>query len=382
MSDIEELYKSILSEEKKTEADFSVKEIWNIVCEYVSYLWKKKLIIIICGVSFGLLGILYAVTKNIQYTSTYIFSLEGGRGGGSISSLTSFSSLFGLGGGSMGAFSGDNLVELMKTRAMVERTLLREVPDLEPKMNFMEYCILVDSARVKCAEIERKPGKFTLCDVNFPLNQERKSFTRQQDSFLMAIANGLAEKIDVIKNDKKLSFVTFSFSYADEAFSKKFADAYVDEVSTFYIDTKTALSRKNIESFERQADSIRKEYDKALSSRAYYADENVNAARQVVGVQIQKKQTDIQILGTGYAEMIKNIEVLKLDLAKESPLIQIIQEPHFPLDNDKVGKLRSLIKFGFVGGFLSCFILCGIYFIKTSMKKEEESNNLPVESKG
>ena len=377
MSDIEEFYKSIMEEDKKSGSNISFKEIWAVVCEYVAYLWSKKIIVIICGVSFGILGLVYSWVRKVDYTSTYIFSIEGGSGSGG-SSFSSLSSLFGFGGGSMGAFSGDNLVELMKTRAMVEKTLLREVPGMEEKMNFMEYCLLVDSARVKCGEEEKKPGVVTVCDVTFPLGQERKTFTRAQDSILMATACELAKNISVAKNDKKLSFVTFSFVYGDEDFSKRFADAFVDEVSSFYVDTKTALSRKNIASFQKQADSIRREYDMALSSRAYYADENVNAARQVVGVQIQKKQTDIQILGTAYAEMIKNIEVLKLDLAKESPLIQIIQEPILPLENNKMRKLKGLVGGGFLGGFLSCLILCGVYFLKNAMK-EDSQNNLPAE---
>ncbi|MCB9017862.1 MAG: lipopolysaccharide biosynthesis protein [Prevotellaceae bacterium] len=377
MSDIEEFYKSIMEEDKKSGSNISFKEIWAVVCEYVAYLWSKKIIVIICGVSFGILGLVYSLVRKVDYTSTYIFSIEGGSGGGA-SSFSSLSSLFGLGGGSMGAFSGDNLVELMKTRAMVEKTLLREVPDMEEKMNFMEYCLLVDSARVKCGEEEKKPDVVTICDVTFPLGQERKSFTRAQDSILMATAFELTKNISVAKNDKKLSFVTFSFVHGNEEFSKKFADAFVDEVSSFYVDTKTALSRKNIASFQKQADSIRREYDMALSSRAYYADENVNAARQVVGVQIQKKQTDIQILGTAYAEMIKNIEVLKLDLAKESPLIQIIQEPVLPLENNKMRKLKGLVGGGFLGGFLSCLALCGVCFLKNAMK-EESHDNLPAE---
>jgi hypothetical protein len=194
----------------------------------------------------------------------------------------------------------------------------------------------------------------------------------------------LQDNISVAKVDKKLSFVRFSITYPNEMFSKYFAEALLKEVSAFYVETKTELSRKNIVSLQLQADSVRRELDKALSSRAYYADENINPAKQIVGVHLQKRQMDIQIYGAAYAEMIKNIEILKLDLARETPLIQVIDEPVFPLYNDKMRKLKGLIIGGFIGGFLSCgFLLAFLYFQKLwkEMNEEEDTEeNISVNS--
>mgnify|MGYP003297570645 FL=1 len=127
---------------------------------------------------------------------------------------------------------------------------------------------------------------------------------------------------------------------------------------------------------------MRRELDKALSSRAYYADGNMNAARQIVGVQLRKLETDIQILATSYAEMIKNIEVLKLDLARETPLIQIIDSPIFPLPNDKMRKAKWIVIGGFLGGFLSCLALVAFcYYLQLKEQMSTEVTTLPADKK-
>ena len=251
----------------------------------------------------------------------------------------------------------------------------------------MEYSLICDSVRASCLERDSKEGeeeeRVSICDVEFPYGQSRSSFSRVQDSILLSKAGALLQtNVMVEKRDKKLSYVEYVFTYPDEAFAKAFATSHLNQVSSFYVNTKTELSRLNIESFQDQADSVRRELDKALSSRAYYADGNMNAARQIVGVQLRKLETDIQILATSYAEMIKNIEVLKLDLARETPLIQIIDSPIFPLPNDKMRKAKGIVVGGFLGGFLSCLALVAFcYYLQLKEQMSVEVTTLPTEKK-
>jgi hypothetical protein len=373
MTESEEYQKSLLNK-NGTDDEMSLKELIATIRTYWDYLWRKKWIIVICGLLGGSLGLLYAVTKKINYTATYVFSIEGGNSSGG--GLTSLLGTFGLGGSTLGAFSGDNVVELLKSRRLIEKALLSPIAIDGVERTFMEYYIEMDSLRKNCDSYEKKNDRISVCEISYPLDQKRETFTRAQDSLLLnTSATLLKENIFVAKVDKKLSFVKFSVTSSNELFSQCFSEVLLKEVSTFYIDTKTSLSRKNIELLQLQADSVRRELDNALSSRAYYADEHMNAARQIVGVQLRKREMDIQIYGTAYAEMIKNIELLKLDLARETPLIQVIDAPLLPLENDKMGKLKGLVMGGFLGGFFSCLLILGIFYIKNlevDNQKEEE----------
>lgn len=383
MADLDELYKSLLGETK--EESISLNDIIKTLKVYWDFLLKRWWIVVICGLLGGALGLVYACLRTTNYEARYVFTIGGSSS--SSSGMGSLTALLGLGSTSMGAFSGDNILELFKSRSLMENTLLSPIEYNGDTITFMEYSLICDSVRARCLEREpeesEKMEKISICDVEFPYGQSRSSFSRVQDSILLSKARALLQtNVMVEKRDKKLSYVEYVFTYPDEAFAKAFATSHLNQVSSFYVNTKTELSRLNIESFQDQADSVRRELDKALSSRAYYADGNMNAARQIVGVQLRKLETDIQILATSYAEMIKNIEVLKLDLARETPLIQIIDSPIFPLPNDKMRKAKWIVIGGFFGGFLSCLALVAFcYYLQLKEQMSTEVTTLPADKK-
>lgn len=370
----------LLQTEEYSQSKISFTDIKRIIKDYCSYLWDKKWIIVVAGIIGVIIGIIHTSIYKPTYTATYKFSIESKSGGGS--GLGALSMLAGF-GSSSGTFSGDNLVELFRSRSLVEMALLKPIIIEKDTMNLLEYKILADSLRLKCDEInaEIDPSKYhiaTLCDVTFPYGQNRDSFTREQDSIIMIIASGMMQKeITIEKLDKKLSYANFSVSSKDERFAKEFSAAMINTVFDFYLKSKRDKTQRNIDEFQSRADSIRKELNKSLYAVAHYRDLNMNPSKNVLGVEQLKYQTDIQINTAAYSEIVKNIEVMKLDMAKSEPLIQEIDVPRYPLENDKKGKVKTGIKYGFVMGFLAIFVLCGIHFFQKLNSKEEGEN--PVE---
>ena len=371
MSELDELYKALL-ENEKTSPTMSFNDIVKVLKEYWGYLWSKKWIIIAVAVLGGIFGFIYAINKKITYTAFYSFTVGGSsNSSGGISNITA---LLGMGGGSMDAFSGDNVLELLKSKTLMQNTLLTPCVYNGDTITFMEYALICDSVRVMCEKgvVERKDDRVSICDVHYPVGQSRETFSREQDSILMEKTNAILEKnVSTFRRDKKLSYMEYGFSYGDEGFAKKFSAAHLAEATKFYENTKTKLTRENLESFQSQADSVRTQLDRALSRRAAYLDGNRNASGQFVSAHAQKLEMDVQILATTYAEMMKNIQVLKLDLARQTPLIQIIDSPVLPLANDKTRKLKSIAIAGFAGGFLSCLFFIAFYYVRQRLKGEE-----------
>lgn len=369
-------------EKEEQSNPISMADIIKKVKEISSYIWSKKLIVIIAGVLGAILGLLSAIFQKVDYTATYKFTIESNSGGGAGNSLLS---LVGLGSGEgASAFSGNNLMELIKSRTMVENALLSAVNINGEDMTLIEYKFVCDSVREKCKTYEPKEDAKTvsICEIHYPLGQNRKTFSRAQDSLLMSIsASMLKNSIDVDKIDKKLNFVDFSFTSKDESFSKLFATALLKEVNDFYVATRTERTNTNIKSFTVRADSIRKEMDKALYRVASVRDANLNGVAKVQ-VERLKYETEARINSEAYTEIMKNIEVMKLDLARETPLIKVIDEPIYPLANNKKGKLSSMIKFGIAFGFLSVLGLACMYYISSLKTEEEENKNKSLEKVG
>jgi hypothetical protein len=90
------------------------------------------------------------------------------------------------------------------------------------------------------------------------------------------------------------------------------------------------------------------------------ADANLNPAFQTPTVGIQRKQTDITVLATAYGELLKNLELAKFNLLRETPLIQVIDTPLLPLENKKIGRLTGGIFFAFAFGVMAvCWFSLG-----------------------
>jgi hypothetical protein len=332
-----------------------IKEMWK-------YLLSKWVTIVIVGVLSASLGLVYSLVKKTEYKAMLSFSvIEKSSSGGGLSALAG---QFGFTISSSGeeVFSGSNMIELLQSRNLIERTLLSEVEPNGKRCRLIEYYRELNPPKDK--DLISK-------SISYPLGVDRGDFTRVQDSLLYALNQKITTKKLVIDKQKKdVNIINISFINRDELFAKLFTEKLISIVSEFYIQTKTKNIKGNLEMMEGRADSIRKEYEQALSDQAIYSDQNMNPARMSVMVERQKIQTKIQLTGTTYAELVKNIEILKLDLAQQTPLIQVIDAPIMPLEEERVGKAKGIVLGGFLGGFLIVVWLLAVYFYKQIMQEQ------------
>lgn len=329
-----------------------IKEIWK-------YLLSKWKIIVIVGISSAMLFLVYnSFIKKKEYVAKLTFAIiEKSSSGGGLSSLAGQFG-FSVGGGGEGVFSGSNILELLKSRNLIERALLNETVINGKTYRLIDYYREINPPKNKDKNL-----------ITFPLGLERENFSREQDSLLNIYYKQITtDKLSVAKEKKDVNINNITYYNKDELFAKLFTETLINVVSDFYIQTKTQTTRVNLEMMEKRADSMKHEYEKALEGRALFADQNINPARQIMTVEQQKYQTTIQLTGTAYAKLVENIEILKLDLAQETPLIQIIDKPIMPLYKSGWGKIKSIVVGGVLGGFLIVTWLLLVYFYKRIMQ--------------
>lgn len=319
----------------------SLGELLNKLRFYFAYIRSKWRLLIIVGVFGAALGILYAFLDTPRYKGELSFVLSGGSASGGLAGLAG---QFGLDLGSSsseGAFQGDNIVELLKSRKIVRRALFRTVQD---SSDVLANLIARESGLAK------KWMKKEYLRQSFPFARSEFKQTPVQDSLLRELHTFISDKSLVIKkNDKKLSFYNVSATSSSEIFSVFFTRSLVNEAIQFYIETKTKTAKDNLNMLQHEADSLRFLLGGAVGSVASATDEtfNLNSALQVNRTSLQKSQIQVEVLGTAYGEVVKNLEIAKITLQKETPLVQVIDEPGLPLKVDKTGKLK-----GAVTGFL------------------------------
>jgi hypothetical protein len=352
----------MIAKEPIIKDEITLKELYDRFKEWYDYFLLKWKIIVLAGIIGGILGLGYAFLKKPIYTAVLTFALEGDKSSGS-SGVLSLASQFGisLGGSGGSIFEGSNLNELFKSRNMVEQTLLKPVLYKGSSISFAEFYIQNNKWRDTW---NKKPQ---YANIQFLPNAKRENFTRVQDSILGVIYGDLSKtSLTVGQKDKKVDIITMEVTSGNEQFSKDFCEALALEVSQFYVSTKSKKARLNMEILERQTDSIREELNNAISGVATANDRtfNLNPALNVHRVTSSRKQVDVQANAAILTELVKQTELAKVSLRRETPLIQILDKPILPLKVVKFGKLKGLIVGGFIGGFSALLILFGIIRIK------------------
>ena len=336
--------------------EISLKELIEKGKEWFSYLLSQWKIIVLAGIIGAALGLAYSFTKKPIYTATLSFALEDEKSGGGLGGALGLASSFGidLGGGGGSIFTGSNLTELFKSRSMVEQTLLTPVLYNGKTISLAEMYIQENEWRENW---EKKPQ---LKAIQFLPETKRKYFTRVHDSIMGVMYTNLSKTgLSVGQKDKKISIITIDVNSTNELFSKYFTEALVKEVSDFYVTTKSKKARMNMDILERQTDSIRGELNGAITGVAVANDNTfmLNPALNVRRAPSARRQVDVQANTAILTELVKQSELAKVTLRKETPLIQVIDQPILPLKKEKFGKAKGIVLGGFLAGFLTVLVL-------------------------
>ncbi len=331
--------------------ELSLKEILVIIKRWYSFLLSKFVLIIIAGIIGGGCGLLYAWISKPKYEASLSFILA--NNDQTASGVIGLASQFGidLGGGSNDVFTGNNIIALMKSRKMVQETLLKKPAESNQSLLNI-FC--VDK------ELPQAWKKDPKLKTVYPFPDSISQMSMVQDSMFRDIYDGIQKKyLDVSMPDKDKNIYNVVTISNNQIFSYYLTTYLVNVTSAFYIDTKTSVAQQNLKMLQHEADSLRLLLGNTITTAAAQTDItfNLNPAYQVQRSGAQQSQVSASALGQAYGQVLQNLEIAKITLQKETPLYQIVDEPQLPLVMQKPGKLISLIIGGVLGGFLMCAFL-------------------------
>ncbi len=344
---------------------FTLKEVFQNISEWIAFFLSKWKILILSGIIGIALGALVSIFKKPVFHAETSFVLEEGDAGG-MGQMSGLASLVGVNLGSLGStsglFQGDNIMELYRSDRMLDETLLSK---------FDENELLIDRF-VTFEELDKKwASRVDIPSMDFSVPREQ--FTVSQDSVVKEVAKLIREnQLKVAKPDRKLSIIQVSISSKDEGYAKVFNERLVQNVNTFYLETKTKKSGENLGILQSQADSVRKILDESIGAYAMATDRvpNANPLLSTATIETKKRQIDVQATGAVYEEIVKNLEIAKVNHRNNSPLIQIIDSPRFPLERSEVRLVKGMVLGCIIVGLLTLFVF---YFRRLYQKHVQES---------
>ena len=331
------------------------------IYSWIAIIKKRWWIFLLVGTAAGTAGFFYAQSQKPKYQSRLTFALDDGGSEGGLGGALSLAAQFGLNlGGGKDVFAGENIIEIIKSRRMVERVLL-SVDNFENKpTTLIEFFINKSGLRTRTKD----PA---VAAIHFPVGQTKETLTYLQDSVLYATYNEFVNNyIAAQKPDRKLNIFEVNVTSVDERFTKIFTDRLVNETNNFYVELSSKKSRQTLEILEERVASMKGNLNSSISSKASTQDANLNPAFAAAQVPVLKQQVNMQVYGGAYAEMFKNLELARFQYLKEVPLMQIIDAADYPMKKIKKSRLVTAIIFSVLAVVFTFFIFWAQSIFKTA----------------
>ncbi len=332
----------IESQKVAREDELSLREIIQKFRYGFRFVLSRWYVIVLFAITGGIAGYFYNSKKETLYTAVCTFVVEGGQPAGSQATglaalLTGSTST----SGGAGLFQGSTLISLYTTRLMLEKTLFSSVRFKGKNILLMDWYLQINRLGSQWSKVPSKQKPAMLAS---------------------AIGKIQAEYVKV----SSANFVTVIVKSPNELFSKAFAEKLIETVNKFYITTKTKKSLNNLNILQKQADSLRRILTISMRDAAASADAypNANPALRVLGVQAQRKAVDVQSTTALYSGVISNLETTKLELRKETPLIEIVDKPVLPLSQEVPNLVTGLIMGALLSSLLGIVVILAQLFYK------------------
>ncbi len=340
--------------ENNTVATLKMGDLMNGVVDFFKALiasWKQALFLMIACV---LLATIYYFIQKPKYEGTASFILEekGSSMGGSLSGLASqFGVDIGSLTGSAGLFAGDNILDILKSRTIIEKVLLSKIDSSNTNIKLADLYLDWSKLKSKWAD---KEG---LANLSFDNCAPGKPNSRLQDSVLFVIYQKLSKKnITVERINKKGSIIEVTTVSQSEVFSKLFSERLVAETMKMYIDIKTGTAQKNIHRLEQRSDSLMQVLNSKSFKSASLQVLDANIAYKSAAVPVEVSQRDKTVTYALYTEIMKNLEASRMALAGQTPIINLLDNSKYPLEDQKFS-FGILLAIGIIAGLLINFVI-------------------------
>lgn len=328
----------------------NLKDVIISVRNYMIELKNKIFLIFSIVLIFLIVGYFYSISKNDKYVATISFIVEDKTQGFNVNSMSGIASQFGfdLGGNSTSSFSQQNVIELLKSRKIIESTLNQYSIISDVNSKFLDHYIEINSL-IKDS---------SLLNVNETYIDSITSVVWKQ------ILKG---KLSLTYQNDDASILNLSYVSLNPEFAKKFSEGLIHQMSDMYSKYQTEKTRLSLNNLQNRSDSVFYELQQSERNLARVKDRNMRVITSSGRLDEIKFMREVQVLNAMYLELIKNLEIVKMNLLEDTPIIQIVDYPILPLESEKRPTIFWMIIFGSTGFLVSFFSVVLRKLIKNTL---------------
>lgn len=319
------------------EKDQSLRDMLLLMREYAWELLKNAYWFPI--VAIVLMGLTYFKTRGlpIYYTATVSMMINDDKP--ALSGIMQLAGQLGLGGGG-GELRSEKIADLLSSQNMIYNALLKKITINGKKdLLFNHYLDLFKSQEQTDTDTLTNGFRF----VEKPI----ASFTLQENTVAKFIYSNIINQYLSI-NTGKSGIIRANCRTSSEAFSKEFVEALANTLSGYYTNKAVEQQERTYKIVRERCDSLERALYSAEYGMANWIDENKAVLRAGTlparrAIKQDQFKREAEILNVMYVEAIKNRELAHINLLMNTPIIQIIDYPLYPLNKEFPNRRSSFI---------------------------------------
>lgn len=330
----------------------------DIVLQFLKQSRKR---VSIWGGSFFVLGILFAMSKQNEYTAIVKVMPElktsAAASTGGLGDLKSLAGLAGINLGSLGgtseAIRPDLYPDIIKSIPLSLYLLKQSVLPIDAKKTeTLEDYFIANERKGFIGFIsgffrepaEKQERDHILTQPNLPLK-----LTQQQERLCKIINERVLAEMD-----KKSGIITITAEMPDPIISATVARQTLDYLTNYVTSYRTGKARKQVQFLADQVKGARQRYELSELELSAYRDKNRNVFLNTAKIEEQRMQADYLLAQGVYSDLSKQLEQAKIKVEEESPVFQVLEPARVPIK--KSGPKRTMI----IGGVFLVGIIIGL----------------------
>ncbi len=325
--------------ESKQEKFIATKELLLNIFSFFTLIFSKWRIWLSAILIGTIISLIIDLTQErvINFRSTIIFNLELG-GTNASSQLGGLASAFGIGvqsGGSSGElFTSQNFPTIVRSRAVLERALMKDVVVDGDTLLMMQY--VMDSSDIKTNEWAGDLFHDPFTDaINYKFRKKNPAdFTILENRIMNSVYDKMMEATEISSVKTTNSIMVLTSVLTNEVLVKKWVETVLKTTEEFYIEMKTQKTRDMLETQYDQLAKIQSQLNSADSRLAQVTFENpyvADPSGRMKETQINRKST---FLSSQYLAQLNTIEGLNRILLEQTPIFTVMEETRLPLERE------------------------------------------------
>lgn len=342
----------------KTEDELSLKDVIlklkSFLEEILRYWWILALFI---------LPILaFKLYKHFQFEPKYkaklTFMVNTDEGGGNLAGMSSVLGTFGLGGGSGGDYNLEKMLQLLRSRKIVQTILFKKAKINGKTDFFANHFIREYDFHQDWSNDTTGLNEFTFTNI------DQNSFKRFENNALLQLY-GLVigdpdKKVKPVLTSEigeNTGIMTIEATTLKEELSIAFIDSIFHELSDYYVLKTIEKQEHTYQTISAKSDSIALELRNAEFSLAKFMDTNRGLYNKTDQLNQMRLEAKVKMLLAAFGKIVEQKEMAEFALRDRTPVIQVIDRPIPPISPSKSSLVMILVISCLVGGFLGAIFI-------------------------